>query len=136
MAPSNQSPHPLHGKCLHRMPYSPSTQRGSPMSENVTRRGMLKNLAGLVGGLMTLPAARTCKAVVQNGLASSPAAPGYDPFKHKWLMALDVDRCIGCGLCVEACCEENGVPASHFRTWIERYVITNPEGGSGQTRGE
>jgi Fe-S-cluster-containing dehydrogenase component len=51
-------------------------------------------------------------------------------------MALDVDRCIGCGLCVEACCEENEVPEGHFRTWIERYVVTKPKAGSGETRGE
>jgi len=95
------------------------------MSENMTRRGAIKGLAGIVGGLLALPAARTCKAAVQNGLASSPAPAGYDPFKHKWLMALDVDRCIGCGLCVEACREENGVPDSHFRTWIERYHVAD-----------
>jgi Fe-S-cluster-containing dehydrogenase component len=106
------------------------------MSENFTRRHVLKNLAGIVGGLMALPAARTCKAAVQNGLASSHAPAGYDPFKHKWLMALDVDRCIGCGLCVEACCEENSVPDGHWRTWIERYIITKPKAGSGQLRGE
>ncbi len=106
------------------------------MSENITRRNVLKNLAGIVGGILTMPAARTCKAAVQNGLASSHAPAGYDPFKHKWLMALDVDRCIGCGLCVEACCEENSVPKGNFRTWIERYVITMPKAGSGDTRGE
>jgi Fe-S-cluster-containing dehydrogenase component len=106
------------------------------MSENMTRRGAIKGLAGIVGGLLALPAARTCKAAVQNGLASSPAPAGYDPFKHKWLMALDVDRCIGCGLCVEACCQENSVPEGHWRTWIERYVITKPKAESGDTRGE
>ena len=106
------------------------------MSESITRRGVLKNLAAIVGGILALPAARTCKAAVQKGLASSHAPAGYDPFKHKWLMALDVDRCIGCGLCVEACCEENEVPEGHFRTWIERYVVTKPKAGSGETRGE
>src|ERR1019366_9696007 len=106
------------------------------MSENITRRAVLKNLAGIVGGILAMPAARTCKAGVQNVLASSHAAAGYDPFQHKWLMALDVDRCIGCGLCVKACCEENAVPEGHWRTWIERYVIPKAEAGSGKTRGE
>ena len=51
-------------------------------------------------------------------------------------MALDVDRCIGCGMCVEACKAENNVPQNNFRTWIERYVITRPKAGSGESRGE
>jgi Fe-S-cluster-containing dehydrogenase component len=106
------------------------------MNESMTRRGALKGLAGIVGGLLAMPAARTCKAAVQNGLASSPAPADYNPFDHKWLMALDVDRCIGCGMCVEACCAENDVPEGHFRTWIERYVITKPKPGSGDSRGE
>jgi Fe-S-cluster-containing dehydrogenase component len=106
------------------------------MSENVSRRGVLKNLAGIVGGLLALPAGRTCKAAVQNVLVSSGAPSGYDPTKHKWLMALDVDRCIGCGMCVEACKAENSVPQNNFRTWIERYVITRPAPGSGDSRGQ
>ena len=106
------------------------------MSENVTRRSVLKNLAGIVGGILAMPAGRTCKAAVQNVFAIAPAPKGYDPNQHKWLMALDVDRCIGCGMCVEACKAENNVPQNNFRTWIERYVITRPKAGSGESRGE
>jgi ferredoxin len=106
------------------------------MSENVTRRNVLKNLAGIVGGLLAMPAGRTCKAAVQNVFATSQAPASYDPTKHKWLMALDVDRCIGCGMCVEACKAENSVPDNNFRTWIERYVITRPKAGSGESCGE
>ena len=106
------------------------------MSENVTRRSVLKKLAGIVGGILAMPAARTCKGGGAERARLLPAPAGYDPFQHKWLMALDVDRCIGCGLCVEACCAENGVPEGHWRTWIERYVITKAQAGSGETRGE
>ena len=106
------------------------------MSENITRRGVLKNLAGIVGGILAMPAGRACKAAVQNVFAIAPAPKGYDPGKHKWLMALDVDKCIGCGMCVEACKAENNVPPNDFRTWIERYVITRPKAGSGESRGE
>ncbi len=44
-------------------------------------------------------------------------------------MGIQVDKCIGCGRCTEACKEENDVPADPFyvRTWVERYIITNAD---------
>jgi ferredoxin len=87
---------------------------------------------------MAASVARVSKAAVQKLFVSTEAPKGYDPTKHKWLMALDVDRCIGCGLCAEACKKENAVPEgpNYFRTWIERYIITKPAAASGETRGE
>ena len=50
---------------------------------------------------------------------------GYDPTRHRYAMGIDVDKCIGCNRCVEACTVENDVPPEPFftRTWVERYVI-------------
>ncbi|UCF68356.1 MAG: 4Fe-4S dicluster domain-containing protein [Acidobacteriota bacterium] len=67
-------------------------------------------------------------AVASTGavLGSMPATldPSRDPrFAHTWSMAMDIDRCIGCGRCVAACRAENDVPVTRYRTWIERYVI-------------
>ena len=45
------------------------------MSENITRRGVLKNLAGIVGGILAMPAGRTCKAAVQNVSRHLPRRP-------------------------------------------------------------
>lgn len=42
-------------------------------------------------------------------------------------MGIQVDKCIGCGRCVEACKVENDVIKEpfFFRTWVERYVVTS-----------
>jgi Fe-S-cluster-containing dehydrogenase component len=71
-------------------------------------------------------------------LQNAGAPSEYDPDAHSWLMAVDVDKCIGCGLCVEACKLENQVPQEpfYFRTWVERYVIKRAPQDSTQPRGE
>src|SRR5512147_2114117 len=53
------------------------------------------------------------------------AAENYKTTDHWWGFTIDIDRCIGCGLCVRACKTENDVPleAFTFRTWVERYVV-------------
>lgn len=50
----------------------------------------------------------------------------YKPQDHLYGMGVDVDRCIGCGRCVDACKTENKVPDKpfYFRTWIERYTMS------------
>jgi tetrathionate reductase subunit B len=46
--------------------------------------------------------------------------------KGSWYgYGVSVDKCIGCGRCMDACKTENDVPREPFfvRTWVERYVI-------------
>ena len=45
--------------------------------------------------------------------------------RKRFGMGVQIDKCIGCGRCVEACKEENSVPQEpfYFRTWVERYEI-------------
>jgi tetrathionate reductase subunit B len=60
----------------------------------------------------------------EEAINNPPKIPDYDWNKHKWAYGVDVDRCIGCMRCMEACKAENSVQedANHHRTWIERYV--------------
>ena len=103
-----------------------------PMKNQISRRGSLLRMGAAFLGLLTLSAARAAKAAVQNVFVSTSAPKGYDPTKHKWLMCIDANKCIGCGLCAEACKKENDVPEGpYYRTWIERYIITKPKPGSG-----
>ncbi|MCP4203187.1 MAG: 4Fe-4S dicluster domain-containing protein [bacterium] len=71
--------------------------------------------------------------------AAAASQSGSETSEHYFGMGIQVDKCIGCGKCVEACKAENDVPREpyYFRTWVERYVIHNdgdvsvdsPEGG-------
>ena len=56
--------------------------------------------------------------------ASAPGAVPEPKFAS-YAMAIDIEKCIGCGRCAAACKAENKVPDSphYVRTWVERYVI-------------
>jgi Fe-S-cluster-containing dehydrogenase component len=54
----------------------------------------------------------------------------YQPENHYYGMGVEIDKCIGCNRCVEACKAENDVPLEpfFFRTWVERYsLLSNGE---------
>jgi Fe-S-cluster-containing dehydrogenase component len=81
------------------------------------RRDFLKQLclfitsSGIVGGLSAAAWARIIHK-------------DYDAAKHYYGFGVDVDKCIGCGRCMQACkTETTCLPPFYVRTWVERYVI-------------
>jgi len=91
------------------------------MKEN--RREFLKKSGKLLkGGLLLYTAELLIPRVVCTG-----AGLEYDWEKHLYGFVVDTYKCIGCGRCVRACKEENNVPDGFYRTWVERYIITEHE---------
>lgn len=115
----------------------------NPTMPPCSRRTVLK--AGLLA-LPSLGAGRLLSAWLASpadatALAAEPLPEplAYDPATHDWVFVCDATRCIGCGLCVEACKQENDVPLEPEcnRTWVERHtiaedgsvVVDSPHGG-------
>src|SRR5574341_164456 len=85
----------------------------------ITKRDFLKGL------VLFFPASGALAALAEAAGAKAEEKP-YDPGRHFYGMGIEIDKCIGCSRCVEACKAENEVPQEpfFFRTWIERYAIT------------
>ncbi len=75
--------------------------------------------------LVLVPAAAVAWKSV---LAGTPEdSPNYKMTDHWWGMLIDIPKCIGCGNCVRACATENDVPEGRFRTWVERYNVSDED---------
>jgi len=78
-------------------------------------------LASSVGGGATF---QQDEAQHAEAVKNPPKIPNYNWNDHKWSFGVDVNRCIGCLRCMEACKMENSVQMdrNHHRTWVERYT--------------
>ncbi len=87
---------------------------------NPSRRKFVKTAAALAGTLAISSLLDPLKAIVY--ATKEPEKPG--PW---WGIGIDIKKCIGCGLCAQACKTENHVPDKpfYFRNWVEQYTILN-----------
>ena len=92
------------------------------------------------GAIAFIPAAAVFQVLMRQATAAGAAGaegsptPGYEPRDHWYGMGIEVEKCIGCNRCAEACKAENDVPPEpyFFRTWVERYTVK----ASGETEVE
>ncbi|HEY3336733.1 MAG TPA: 4Fe-4S dicluster domain-containing protein [Candidatus Limnocylindrales bacterium] len=94
---------------------------------SVSRRAFLGFGLAITGALAGAAGiARLFPVFADDAPAAYPISSAYDPSTKQWTFVVDTAACIGCGLCVVACKEENNVPeeAEYTRTWVERHVTT------------
>ncbi len=85
-----------------------------------SRRAFLQNAAGCSLATVLPLSAFTF-------LTNDQARAAVADSNVRWAFLVDTTKCIGCGLCVSACKQENEIPfdAPVTRTWVERYIVTN-----------
>lgn len=101
------------------------------------RRTFLKKLAATLPSAAGLTALMSPTALLARAVEAAKSL--YNPADHYYGMGIQIDKCIGCGKCVEACKVENGVldEPYFYRTWVERYIedsagnvsVDSPGGG-------
>ncbi len=84
------------------------------------RRDFLRKSAVLAGTLLA-------SSTTQPFTALLFAANEPDKTKPWYAIGIDIEKCIGCGMCAKACKLENEVPQEPFfyRSWVEQYTLKN-----------
>jgi tetrathionate reductase subunit B len=89
------------------------------MPKTYERREFLADLLKVPCATLLLGVTGPIKVLAEEG------DDDYRASEHNYAMGVQIEKCIGCGKCVEACKIENDVPIEpyYFRTWVERYII-------------
>ena len=99
--------------------------------DKVSRRDFLRKAALASGGCVTfLLLGPGEKGNASTGTIGGVPLEDYNWNEHRWAYLVDTTKCIGCGMCVKGCKQENKVPDGYVRTWVERYEIS--EEGEGE----
>jgi Fe-S-cluster-containing dehydrogenase component len=87
-----------------------------------SRRKFLAQAALVTGGLFVSGGLHPFKAMIYATEKKKGNGPWFG-------MGIDLEKCIGCGRCADACKSENHVPRDpfFFRTWVEQYTILNDQ---------
>ncbi|OQW94545.1 MAG: hypothetical protein BWK79_05550 [Beggiatoa sp. IS2] len=89
------------------------------------RQFLIKLLVGTVTTVTALIVGKRLPQAAETVVpVNSTQQPSVDMSKQRYAFVVDVNKCIGCGNCVKACTEENFVPEGDYRTWVERYAVT------------
>jgi molybdopterin-containing oxidoreductase family iron-sulfur binding subunit len=119
-----------------------------------TRRGVLAGLAGTLGAALALTAAGRRSAAAEPPAAEPPAAPEVRPLvaaapltsdalgrmhvelaralakprlERRWVMVIDLRKCVGCHACTIACVAENKLPPGVvYRPVLDEEIGTYP----------
>jgi len=85
-----------------------------------SRRNFLRKSAVLAGTILVGSATKPFTAMLF-------AANEPDKSKKWYAIGIDIEKCIGCGMCAKACKSENDVPKDpfYYRSWVEQYTIKN-----------
>jgi Fe-S-cluster-containing dehydrogenase component len=88
-------------------------------TNNQTRREFLK-----LGAVTLAGGAIATRLGIFDFLKPEAVAEITEGTGRRWGFVVDTTKCVGCGMCVQACKLENGVPfdSDVSRTWVERYI--------------
>jgi tetrathionate reductase subunit B len=85
-----------------------------------SRRKFIKSFTAAAGGGFALALLNPSGILLYAASPQDESGPWYG-------IGIDIQKCIGCGRCADACKSENNVPREpfFFRTWIEQYTVKN-----------
>lgn len=84
----------------------------------LSRRGALKFVAGIAGGVAAAPAAALGPEIEERDEVAFLGDP-----RKRWAMIVDLRRCVGCQSCTVSCSVENRVAEGSFRTIVSDYEL-------------